>query len=238
MAKKLPVYMWEPLFNRLTRISTEYAHKVLGVIPSSLTRYIQNRTYNQKLECYFIREPLSVKEKRQLIQQIEMPNEVWRETRLKGLYASDHARFRAKTNTGWRYYFVFSQKGYPSIKYQKKDYRANRLIYETFYGDLTDDDVVHAKNGLKYDVRARNLVKVTREELGSLTGHKSKRRGIVFIGEHGELLDEFKSTREAERVTLYNRNTICECCNNLRQNYHSIGYRAFMWADEYEELNA
>lgn len=65
MAKKLPVYMWEPLFNRLTRISTEYAHKVLGIIPSSLTRYIQNKTYNQKLECYFVREPLSVKEKRQ-----------------------------------------------------------------------------------------------------------------------------------------------------------------------------
>ena len=103
MAKKLPVYMWEPLFNRLTRISTEYAHKVLGIIPSSLTRYIQNRTYNQKLECYFIREPLSVKEKRQLIQQIEIPNEVWRETKLEGLYVSDHARFRTKTNSGWRY---------------------------------------------------------------------------------------------------------------------------------------
>lgn len=86
MAKKLPVYMWEPLFNRLTRISTEYAHKVLGIIPSSLTRYIQNKTYNQKLECYFVREPLSVKEKRQLIQQIEIPNEIWRETKLEGLY--------------------------------------------------------------------------------------------------------------------------------------------------------
>ena len=211
MAKKLPVYMWEPLFNRLTRISTEYAHKVLGIIPSSLTRYIQNRTYNQKLECYFVREPLSVKEKRQLIQQIEIPNEVWRETKLEGLYVSDHARFKTKTN---------------------------RLVYEAFYGNLDKDDVIHAKNGLKYDVRASNLEKTSREELGRLTGHKSKRRGVVFIGEHGELLDEFKSTREAEQVTLYNRNTICECCNNLRQNYHSIGYRAFMWADEYEELNA
>lgn len=238
MAKKLPVYMWEPLFNRLTRISTEYAHKVLGIIPSSLTRYIQNRTYNQKLECYFIREPLSVKEKRQLIQQIEIPNEVWRETRLEGLYVSDHARFRAKTNTGWRYYFVFSQKGYPSIKYQKKHYRANRLVYEAFYGNLDKDDVIHAKNGLKYDVRASNLEKTSREELGRLTGHKSKRRGVVFIGEHGELLDEFKSTREAEQVTLYNRQTICDSCNDTRNDYYSIGYRAFMWADEYEELNA
>ena len=55
------------------------------------------------------------------------------------------ARFRTKTNSGWRYYFVFSQKGYPSIKYQKKHYRANRLVYEAFYGNLDKDDVIHAK---------------------------------------------------------------------------------------------
>ena len=47
MGQELPVYMWEPLFNRLTRISTEYAHKVLGVTPPMLTRYIKNKTYNK-----------------------------------------------------------------------------------------------------------------------------------------------------------------------------------------------
>lgn len=120
MGQELPVYMWEPLFNRLTRISTEYAHKVLGVTPPMLTRYIKNKTYNKKLECYFIREPLTVKEKRKLIQQLEIPNEIWRETRLEGLYVSDHARFRAKTNSSWRYYFAFNQKGFPFIKYKKK----------------------------------------------------------------------------------------------------------------------
>lgn len=238
MAKKLPVYMWEPLFNRLTRISSEYAHEVLGVSPSSLTNYIQTRKYNQKLECYFIREPLSVKEKRQLIKQIEIPNEVWRETRLEGLYASDHARFRRKTKNGWYYYIPFLKKDAPFIQYKDFYGKANRLIYEAFYGNLNANEVVYSKNLQKYDVRASNLEKTTRQELGNLTAHLSRRRGIVFIGKNGELLDEFKSAREAEKVTLYNRNTICECCNNLRKKYHSIGYRAFMWADEYEELNA
>ncbi|OHO94495.1 hypothetical protein HMPREF2563_06960 [Staphylococcus sp. HMSC057G10] len=233
MGQELPVYMWEPLFNRLTRISTEYAHTVLGVSPSMLTRYIQTQTFHNKLECYFIRYELSVKEKRRLIEQLELPNEIWRETKLEGLYVSDYARFKAKTKTGYRYYFTFNQKGYPNIKYKGKHYRANRLIYEAFYGKLGADEVVHAKNGLKYDVRASNLVKTSREELGRLTGHKSKRRGIVFIGENGELLNEFKSTRQAEAITLYNRQTICDCCNNSRQAYHSIGYRAFMWSDEY-----
>lgn len=233
MGQELPVYMWEPLFNRLTRISTEYAHTVLGVSPSMLTRYIQTQTYNKKLECYFTRYELSVKEKRRLIEKLELPNEIWRETKLEGLYVSDYARFKAKTKTGYHYYFTFNQKGYPNIKYKGKHYRANRLIYETFYGKLGANEVVHAQNGLKYDVRASNLVKTSREELGRLTGHKSKRRGIVFIGEKGELLNEFKSTRQAEAITLYNRQTIDACCNNSRQAYHSIGYRAFMWADEY-----
>ncbi|MCJ1656710.1 HNH endonuclease [Staphylococcus sp. NRL 18/288] len=233
MAKQLPVYMWEPLFNRLTRISTEYAHKVLGVSPSMLTRYVNNQTYNRKLQCYFVRNELSVKEKRQLIQKLELPNEIWRETKLEGLYASDYARFKAKTKTGYRYYFVFNQKGYPNIKYKGKHYRANRLVYEAFYGHLNKDEVVYSKNGFKYDVRASNLAKTTREELGGITGHKGKRKGIVFVSEKGELLDEFKSTRQAEAITLYNRQTINDCCNNSRNAYHTIGYRAFMWADEF-----
>lgn len=238
MAKKLPVYIWEPLFNRLTRISTEYAHKVLGIIPSSLTIYIQTRKYNKKLECYFTREPLSIKEKRQLIKKLEIPNEVWRETRLKGLYVSDHARFRKQTKNGWYYYIPFLKKGVPFIQYKGFRGKANRLIYETFYGNLSANEVVYSKNLQKYDVRANNLEKTTRQELGRLTAHLSQRRGIVFIGKNGELLDEFKSSREAEQVTLYNRQTICDSCNDTRNDYYSIGYRAFMWADEYEELNA
>ena len=38
-------------------------------------------------------------------------------------------------------------------------------------------------------------------ELGKLTGYKSKSKGIVHVSKEGKLIREFKSTREAERIT-------------------------------------
>ena len=120
-----------------------------------------------------------------------------------------------------------------TIKYQSKEYVVKRLVYQTFIGILGNDERIYSKNGIKEDFRPSNLKKVSMTELGKLTGYKSKSKGIVHVSKEGKLIREFKSTREAERITLYNRQTINESCNNARKNYHSLGYRAFLWSDEY-----
>lgn len=232
MGIRKPLYMWEPIFNKLTEITTEYANDVLNVDPTAVTKYVNNQNYQERIKCFFTRHPLTVAEKRKLIQKLEFKNEYWREC-LPGLFVSNEGRFKGRTKTGYTSYLPYLNKNLMVIKYKKKEYNVKRIVYKAFYGNLSDVEVVHSKNGIKQDFRPDNLIKLTKEEAGKKTGYKAKRKGIVFVDEHGALLNEFKSTRDAERVTLYNRQTINECCKDKRKCYYSIGYRAFMWADDY-----
>ncbi|WP_408021127.1 hypothetical protein [Staphylococcus epidermidis] len=236
MKEKKLLYIWEPIYNKITIVTKDYFKELIGnkkSISSYIANAIKKETYLPKLNCYISKEPLTVSEKRKRIAKLKFKNEIWKESNLSGLFISNEGRFRRKTLTGYTYTFPYLRKNHMTIKYQSNEYVVKRLVYQTFIGILENHERIYSKNGIKEDFRPSNLKKVSMTELGKLTGYKSKSKGIVHVSKEGKLIREFKSTREAERITLYNRQTINESCNNARKNYHSLGYRAFLWSDEY-----
>lgn len=223
--------LYEPQFNHETKVTVKLLTEMLGVNESTVSKYVNERRVIKHINCYLFRDRPTVAEKRKLIRELKLKNEQWRESKLPNLYISNKGRFRAKTKTGWRYYFPYKFKNTLQIKYKQKEYKANRLVYETWHGEIPENHCVYAKNGIKHEITASNLKLVTREELGKLTGYKSKSREVALLDDHGEIIEEFRSTREAARNLYVSHQAVSDSCNN-KWNSKAGGVYNFKWLEE------
>lgn len=111
----------------------------------------------------------------------------------------------------------------------------SRLVYETFIGSIPKGYDVHHKNHIRTDNRLCNLVLLSKEEhneehnyriqLMNTAMVKSKSKKVRQYTITGELVCEYKSAREASRITGINISNITRCCN--KKGYKSAG--GFMW---------
>ncbi|UBH10105.1 hypothetical protein [Macrococcus armenti] len=226
-------YLFEAQFNHLYEIGYYELAELLNIHFTGVSRYLKNNNLIKSINCYLLDHKPTVSEKRRMIAALEYKDELWRESRLENLYISNKGRFRAKTKRGWRYYFPYKFKNTIQIKYKSKEYKANRLVYETWNGNIPPEHCVYAKNGITHEVEASNLGIATREKLGRLTGYKSKSKEVLLLDDKGNVIDEFRSAREASRKLPISHEAVNNCCNKKFGDYQAGGVYRFVYADNY-----
>lgn len=84
---------------------------------------------------------------------------------------------------------------YKNRKY--KQWPVMRLMRVTFIGNLPEGYVTYHKNGIKSNDELSNIGIITRSELSGKVNAKSKSIKVVKINSDGEIVDYYKSIRDA-----------------------------------------
>lgn len=162
--------------------------------------------------------------------------EIWKDIKgYEGIYElrNDgllHSFPRNTTNGGYTYgsydkegYFVFDL----SVNGKRKNKRINRLVYETFVGDIPKGYDIHHINGIKTDNRVENLCLLEKSMHSKMhiEEHKEKTlksvikkcsKPIIQYTLDGVFVAEYESIMEAERQTGIKNTNISSCCKNKR----------------------
>ena len=179
------------------------------------------------------------------MEQLELDFREWRPIKdYEGLYdlRSDGLLYtypRPRTKGGYNY-------GGKSNKYLKfslskegkvKSILAHRLVYEVFIGQIPDGYDVHHKNHNPKDNRVENLELIelhkhrknhyeeNKTELIKKKVNKTSKPVLQYT-KSMELVAEYKSAQEAEKITGINQGNISMCCNG-RYGYKTAG--GFIW---------
>lgn len=162
--------------------------------------------------------------------------EIWKDIKgYEGIYElrNDgllHSFPRNTTNGGYTYgyydadgYFVYDL----SINGKRKKRRINKLVYETFVGEIPEGYDIHHKNRIKTDNRIENLELIHKSVHAKRHIEEHKEKTLKAIIEknskpiyqytlNGELVAEYESLAEAERQTGIKNTNISSCCKNKR----------------------
>lgn len=231
------VYLYEPLYNKLKPTTYKEIAKILGVEHSTAKSYGAKGLYHHKLDAYILKDKPTITKKREMNENIVVDDEVWKETKIKGLLVSNYGRFKGMKPSG-KYSWILTQRLNKSyyIYYNSKMYSARYLVYETFIGKVKDGNKLYFKNKNDKSLKPENLIQTTFVEYAKKINSKTQGRPVVFLNEDGDLIDEYRSIRQASRANYVDRRTISNMCNKKNKKSLAMGYaNAFMWADEYYE---
>lgn len=100
------------------------------------------------------------------------------------------------------------------VKLNGKERTVLSLMRDTFIGELPRGYVLYHKNGILTDPELNNIGIITRSELGKLTGTWNDCSfPVVKINSDGEIVDFYKSAREAGRKNYMSYQTIMDRVN-------------------------
>ena len=118
---------------------------------------------------------------------------------------------RRKLKKGWKMLHPYRKKanGRTAVKLNCKEQVVMKLMQITFIGDLPEGKVIYHKNGIITDDTLNNIGITTRQELGRLTGRGNGRSMVVVkISENGEIVEYYRSVREAGRMNHMSYQTV------------------------------
>lgn len=87
------------------------------------------------------------------------------------------------------------------------------LIAKTFLGPVPPGMVPYHKNGLQSDNYLNNIAYITRQELGTRTGSRSRRKPVVKLDTSGQDVAFYRSARQAAKENFMSYQTIIDRCN-------------------------
>ena len=227
------IYMYDPKLNITTEVTMEYLTKLTGFYPRQIRRKIAERSIVGSLDCYLLNKPLTVQEKRKMIFELKIEDEIWRESKYKGLFVSNKGRFRDIHKGQYRYRLLVRKHQSFFTKYKSKEIKCRRLVYETFKGEIPKNMTVECINDFCNDINADNLRLIELGKMKVKLASKAGRKAVVHIDQQGKLIDEYVSAVEAANNLYVSDDTVRNACNNTTETFVALGYRAFMWADEY-----
>lgn len=122
--------------------------------------------------------------------------------------------------------YVKKSNGRHAVKLNCKEYVVMHLMRDTFIGALPDGYVLYHKNGCITEDALYNIGMIKRCELGRLTGRRNNcETSIVKINSNGEIIDFYKSVREAGRKNFMSYQTILDRINGkVKSLYAPDGY--------------
>ena len=88
-----------------------------------------------------------------------------------------------------------------------------KIMAEHFLPTPKPGQVPYHINGVVTDNWASNIGYISKKELGKKTGHLSKAQAVVRIDKTGELVDTYRSAREAAKYCFMSYQTIIDRCN-------------------------
>ncbi|UXU72922.1 hypothetical protein MUA23_05450 [Mammaliicoccus sciuri] len=235
--KKKTVYIYEPLYNKLTPTTYKEIAGWLGISHRSVKDYGVKKLYHHKIRAYILNEKPNVTAKREMNFKLKVKDEIWKKTNIHGLKVSNFGRFKAINIYGNEYFILPNMvKGSVYIIYKGETMSARNIVYKAFVGPIKEGNQVFVKNEPKHNIGADNLMQMTFDEYVARMNRKKRCKPVVFLDENGQLIDEYKSTVQAAEETLYDRKMISKVCKGELKVPYTVGYaNAFMWADEYYE---
>lgn len=100
-----------------------------------------------------------------------------------------------------------------TIDDKTKEHAFNRIIWQTFNGEIPKGYVVDRKIKNLRNNQLSNLECVSRAKSGERTGGMSKSKPVEMLDENGEVIDWWKSARKAAIDLHCSYQTIMDICN-------------------------
>lgn len=122
----------------------------------------------------------------------------------------------------------------------------HQLVAEHFLPPPKPGQVPYHINGVVTDNWASNIGYISRSELGKKTGHISKAQAVIKIDRNGELVDSYRSAREAAKACFMSYQTIIDRCNGgYKKNGRNHSFKsvfapdgfAYCWDKEKDVLS-
>lgn len=116
-------------------------------------------------------------------------------------------------------------------KGKTKEYVFMSLMAKTFLGPAPPGHVPYHRNGCQSDNYINNIAYISKKELGKKYGAKSGQKSVVKIDCTGEIVDVYRSAREAARQNYMSYQTVIDRCNGkVKSAFAPDGY-AYAWED-------
>lgn len=141
-----------------------------------------------------------------------------------------------------KYIYSMDDKGYYIINVRhERQYYVHRIICECANGKIPEGYNIHHINENKLDNRITNLelIEHSKHTIKHHLGKESKLKGklnnktskpcIQINKETNEIINEYPSVMEVERILGYDFGCICRCCRGERKT--AYGYK---WKYKYE----
>ena len=157
--------------------------------------------------------------------------EQWKDIEHDNRYqVSNFGRFRKKLKNGYRYLTPFKKYNLYLVKIKDKDMNCARLVADAFIKKLNRNDRVYHINKNNSDNFYRNLKVLSIQELGKLTGPKSKSKSVVLL-KGNVIIKTWQSARKAAKDLYISYQTVMDYCNRKVQK----PMYKLMWEEDYFE---
>lgn len=237
-------YLYEPKTNVTTPITYDELAGITGMKKSNLASHKSKGQMIRKIGCYFIDDKTKVKQRKEWYSKVTYPDEHWKiiqgsDNQFK---ISNYGRVKRIYKSGKENFILpFQRKGkgnlYVKARWKGKygEHKVSHIVAAHYLREPGPNERIVRKNGIVTDDYAGNLEIVSLKELGKRTGFKANSREVVQIDPNtGEVVNEFRSAREAGRKCFLSYQAVMNSCNGVTK-WNSSGY-LFRWADEYEEI--
>lgn len=111
-----------------------------------------------------------------------------------------------------------------------------QAIARTFLGPPPAGYIPVHRNGCQSDNYANNIKYISRQQAGKIYGARSKRKAVVKIDSHGEIVEVYPSARRAGKANYLSHQTVTDRCNGkCKSPFAPDGY-AYAWEDSGKSL--
>lgn len=145
---------------------------------------------------------------------------VWPDGRVSYYHGFTRNSQRRKNPDRWRFVNLKTPGGKTKLT------TVHKCVYTAFRGTPPKDMVIHHKNGDVADNRLDNLTLITRKDLGHKAGGNTENtRRILKIDQDGEIVQIFRSAKEAAVHEFMSDQAILDRCHGRVKNPYALnGY--------------
>lgn len=215
------LYIYDAKYNLKTITTYEKVADITGSTKNTLASLkCKGKKLPRLKDCYLIDGDTNINQLRRWYEDVKFKNEVWKP--IDDIYQiSNYGRLKKKYKKYSEGKFVLPYcriKKYKTkmiLKIHNKEIFVHKLVAQYFVENIFNHKNVYHKNGILHDNYHMNLAYISREELGKLTGYKSNKNSsiIAIDNETNEIIDWFRSTREAAKKLFTNRQSISDWLN-------------------------
>lgn len=157
-----------------------------------------------------------------------------REGNIRRLYRNGKTRiltpYHKKMNGSQRLVVKLSVNG------KEREVVVIQMIARTFLGPPPAGHIPVHRNGCQSDNYVNNIKYISRQQAGKIYGARSKRKAVVKIDNHGEIVEVYSSARTAAEANYMSHQTVTDRCNGkCKSPFAPDGY-AYAWEDSGKSL--
>lgn len=226
----------------MTESNYQYLSELTGKNVKTLASMKSKKRKIKSLNCYMVDEKVTLEQRRAWYENEKFEQEAWKTVHGSNgeFLISNYGRFKRvrKNKDVFLMPFLRRRNGKLEIRVRfngcYKQYSIAKLVAYHFVGTPKPGEVLHHKNLIITDNFSGNLEYISKSKLGKKTGALSTSKPVVQLDRDTlEVIDEFRSAREAGRKCYLSYQAVLDNCNHKSKT--SGGY-IFMFLEEYEEI--